>query len=143
VEAVDVNVLVYAHRADAPDHDRYRAWLEAWLASSAPVGVADRVLTAVVRVATHPRIFDPPSTLEQALSFIADVADSPNRRALRPGRRHRTIFAELCRRSGARGSLVTDAELAALAIEHGCEWLTTDRDFARFPGLRWRHPLEG
>lgn len=141
MESVDVNVLLYAHRSDAPDHDRYLDWLETWLGQPGMFAVADRVLAAVVRIATHPRIFDPPSTLEQALAFVSDVRERPNRIQLAPGPAHWSIFTDLCRRASVKGSMVLDAELAALAIEHRCEWITTDGDFARFPGLRWRHPL--
>lgn len=143
MESVDVNVLLYAHRSDAPDHERYRSWLESWLAQPGSFAVADRVLAAVVRIATHPRVFDPPSTLEQALQFARDVKDRPNRMPLAPGPAHWSIFEDLCRSAGVKGALVTDAEFAALAVEHRCEWITTDRDYARFPGLRWRHPLDG
>lgn len=143
MDSVDVNVLLYAHRSDTEDHERYKGWLESWLAQPGVFAVADRVLAAVVRIATHPRVFDPPSTLDQALAFTHDVRDRPNRVELAPGPQHWAIFEDLCRRSGVKGSLVTDAEFAALAIEQRCEWITTDRDFARFPGLRWRHPLDG
>ncbi len=137
----DVNVLVYAHRRDAPDHGSYRSWLENLLESPEAYGVSDLVLTGVIRIVTHPRIFDPPSTLDQALSFVTTIRRRNNAVPVAPGRRHWDIFVDLCRGSDARGNLVPDAYLAALAIETGSEWVTTDRDYARFPGLRWRHPL--
>jgi toxin-antitoxin system PIN domain toxin len=138
----DVNVLVYAARADAADHDGFRAWLEATLASDEPFGVASIVLSGFVRVVTHPRVFASPSSTSTALEFAAAVRDAPNAVQIEPGPRHWDLFTRLCRDVGAKGNLVADAYLAALAIDSGSEWITTDRDFARFPGLRWSHPLD-
>lgn len=139
----DVNVLVYAHREDAPDHDAYRRWLEAAVGSEAAYGLSDLVLSGFLRVVTHPRVFAAPSPLADALAFCAQLSERPNRVPIAPGDRHWALFARLCDGAGAKGNLVPDAFLAAMAIEHGCEWITTDRDFARFEGLRWRHPLGG
>ena len=83
-----------------------------------------------------------PSPLSSALAFVDALLNQPNAVVLRPGARHWAIFSSLCRAAEARGNLVADAYHAALAIEHGCEWITTDRDYARFTGLRWRHPLK-
>lgn len=99
------------------------------------------MLSGFVRVATHPRVFAPPAPVDQALAFADALRGQPNAVLLAPGPRHWQIFERLCIESGARGNLIADAYLAALAIETGSEWLTTDRDFSRFPGLRWRHPL--
>jgi uncharacterized protein len=137
----DVNILIYAYRQDATDHEPYRIWLEHAFASDEPIGLADAVLNSVVRIATHPRIFRPPSPIDDALGFMEDLLDQPTAVRLSPGARHWTIFARLCRESGATGNLVPDAYLAALALEHGCELVSNDADFARFKGLRWRHPL--
>jgi len=139
----DVNVLVYAHREDTPDHSRFRDWLETAINGDAAFGVSDLVLSGFLRVVTHPRVFASPTPLDLALAFVEQIRTRPNAVPVRPGERHWTIFARLCRQAGARGNLIPDAYLAALAIESGCEWVTTDRDFARFPGLRWRHPLSG
>jgi toxin-antitoxin system PIN domain toxin len=138
----DVNVLVYAHREDAPHHAAYRAWLESVVNSEQAYGMADLVLSGFLRVATHPRIFDPPSELEQALAFVAEVRDQPNCVPIQPGPRHWSIFEHLCRTASVKGNLVPDAYLAALAIESGSEWITTDRDYSRFAPLAWRHPLD-
>jgi toxin-antitoxin system PIN domain toxin len=138
----DVNVLVYAFREAAPDHARFRSWLQERVNAREPFGVSDLVLSGVLRVLTHPRVFSPPTPIENALQFVEAVRGQPNCVLLAPGERHWEIFVELCVKAGARGNLVPDAYLAALAIEHGCEFITTDRDFARFPGLRWRHPLD-
>ena len=138
----DVNVLVYAHRQDTPNHRAYRDWLESVINSDQAYGMADLVLGGFIRVVTHPRVFNPPSTLEQALAFANEVRHQPNRVLIQPGPRHWTIFENLCRVANAKGNLIPDAYLAALAIESGSEWMTTDQDYSRFPQLSWRHPLE-
>ncbi|MDX1415971.1 MAG: type II toxin-antitoxin system VapC family toxin [Candidatus Promineifilaceae bacterium] len=137
----DVNVLVYAHRADAPRHADYLRWLIQLIQGDSAYGMSDIVLSGFIRVVTHPRIFNPPSALEDALSFASELRTPPNCLPIRPGPRHWSIFTRLCRRSGVKGNLVPDAYLAALSIESGCEWASTDRDFSRFPGLKWFHPL--
>ena len=139
---VDVNLLVYGFRADAPRHEQYRDWWKNQIESQQAFGVADLVLSGFLRIATHPRVFDPPSPIEDALVFTESLRRLPNYVEIRPGPRHWDIFVKLCRKSNARGNLVPDAYLAALAIESGSEWITSDRDYARFPGLRWRHPFE-
>lgn len=138
---LDVNVLVYAYRPDATDHAAFRSWLDGALSAADPVGVSDLALSGFLRVVTHPRIFAVPSPLERALEFTAALRSSPNVVVVAPSDRHWTIFTDLCRASSARGNLVADAYHAALAIESGAVWVTTDGDYARFPGLRWRHPL--
>lgn len=140
---VDVNVLVYAHKEGADRHTEYRDWLSDAIGSEVSYGMSDLVLSGFIRVVTMPRIFDPPSTLEEALEFVEGVRSRPNCVEIRPGPRHWPLFLQLSRQAGVRGNLVPDAYLAALAIESGSEWITTDRDYARFPGLRWRHPLDG
>jgi len=138
---VDVNVLLYAFRVDAPRHTEYRQWLIGNVLGTDTVGVSDLALSAVIRIATHPRIYRVPSTLTAALAFVREIRDHPATVSVTPGPRHWELFIRLCESTETRGNLVTDAYLAALAIESGCEWVPTDRDFARFPGLRWRHPL--
>ncbi len=137
----DVNVLVYAHRVDVSDHRRYRHWLEAQIGSDQAFGLADLVLSGFLRVVTHPRIFSSPTPPNVALEFAEELRSRPNCVPIAPGARHWTIFSRLCREAGAKGNFVADAFLAALAIESGSEWITADRGFSRFPGLRWRHPL--
>lgn len=139
--APDVNVLVYAARDDAPNHVAYRGWLEAALAADEPLGLSELVLSGVVRVLTNARVFDPPMPIADALAYVDALRRQPRTVPLRPGARHWALFLDLCRRGQVRGNLVADAYHAALAIEVGAEWVTTDRDFARFPDLRWRHPL--
>lgn len=138
----DVNVLVYAYREEQPDHEHYRRWLQTVLAGAQPVGLTLHVVAGFVRVATHPGIFDPPTPLPDALDFIRAVRSAPAAIALEPSERCAYVFDEVCRRSGVKGAHVADAYLAALAIENGAVLYTADRGFARFPGLRWRHPLD-
>lgn len=140
---VDVNVLVYAFREDAPGHVEYRAWLEGLISSDEAYAVSHHVLAGFLRIVTHPRIFHPPAPLDLAIAFTTAFRDAPNAVPVFPRDRHWEIFLRLVREVGARCHLVPDAWLAALAIEQGCEFITTDRDFARFPTLRSRHPLTG
>lgn len=135
-------ILVDAHRVDTTGHERYRDWLTGVLSSDAAYGMSDLLLSGFLRVVTHPRIFQEPTPLEVALTFVREVRDRPNCVLVSPGARHWDIFTNLCNVAGARGNLIPDAYLAALAIESGTEWVTTDRDYARFPDLRWRHPLD-
>jgi uncharacterized protein len=138
---VDVNVLVYAFRRDVSNHQQYADWLQNLIDSDATFGMVDLILSGFVRIVTHPAIFDPPSTVEHAIRFANQIHDHPRCVSVVPGPRHWDIFTALCRQTGAKGNLVPDAYLAAIAIESGAEWITADRGFARFPGLRWRHPL--
>jgi toxin-antitoxin system PIN domain toxin len=137
----DVNVLVYAHREDAPAHTAYRKWLEELINSDQAYGFSDLVLSGFLRVVTHSRIFTPPSDLASAFAFIDVIRGQPNAVQITPGQRHWEIFKNFCRSVNTKGNLIPDAYLAALAIESGNEWITTDRDYSRFPGLKWRHPL--
>jgi len=137
----DVNVLVYAHREDAVDHAQYRTWLEQTIQSGQPYGISNHVLSGFLRVVTHPRVFTTPSPIGTALEFVRQVREQPNCRAIAPGSRHWQIFTDLCQSQAATGNLIPDVWFAALAIESDCEWITTDRDYAKFPGLRSRHPL--
>jgi hypothetical protein len=133
---------VYAFREEAPDHERYRDWLAAATSSYEPVGLAPVVLSGFIRVATHPRVFSPPAPIERAFDFADALLSQPSAVLVVPGPRHWEIYKRLCISVGAKGNLTAEAFIAALAIESGCELITTDRDFSRFPGLRWRHPLE-
>jgi hypothetical protein len=137
----DVNVLIYAFRSDADRHDEYRTWLESVINGPAAYGIAPLVLGSVVRICTHPRIFVRPSRPREAFDFCRVLLEQPNATIVTPGDRHWEIFEGLCRESRATGNLVQDAWLAALAVEAGCDWITTDRDYARFPGLSWRPPF--
>ena len=139
---LDVNILVTAHREDAEHHRDIKSWLESALRGPAGLAVSELALSGCLRVITHPKIFKKPTPLAHALAFVDDIRCREEVHLLRPGTGHWKIFLDLCRRGDARGNLVPDAFHAALAIELGCEWLTLDRGFARFPGLKWRHPLD-
>ena len=137
----DVNVLIYAFRSDSVDHSNYKKWLEEVINGDAAFGVAPQVLSSVVRICTHPRIFKRPSDLRETLAFCNVILECPNATLIFPQDRHWSIFQNLCVTTKATGNLVPDAWLAALAIESGCEWVTTDGDFARFKELECRVPF--
>jgi toxin-antitoxin system PIN domain toxin len=138
----DVNVLLPALREIAPDHATYHAWLTEQINSDQAFGVSPLVLSSVVRIATNRRAFSQPTPLSTALAFCDQLRGLSQAVVVQEGARHWDIFMGLCRKVEAKGNLVPDAYLAALAIEHGCEWVSADRDYARFPGLRWRHPFD-
>ena len=138
----DVNVLVGALRSDAPHHDGLRTWLERAVAAPEDLGLTDAVLAGTVRVLTHPRVFATPTPLVTALEQVAALRAADGVARVAPGPRHWELVDGLCRTADARGNLVADAARAAVAIEHGALWVTLDRDFARFDGLRWASPLD-
>ncbi len=136
----DVNVLIYAFRGDLPQHAVCRRWIAAVVSSDARFGLSPLVLGAVVRITTNSRAFRMPSAIEEAFGFCEDLLAQPHCQIVEPGDRHWDIFRRLCIDTDIRGPRVTDAWFAALAIEWGCDWVTLDRDYARFPGLRWQLP---
>jgi uncharacterized protein len=137
----DVNVLIYAFRTDSEDHGQYKEWLESVVNGPAAYGIAPQVLSSVVRITTHPRIYAHPSSRADVFDFCRALLEQPNATVTAPGNRHWAIFEDLCEKARATGNLAQDGWFAALAIESGCEWITTDRDYARFPGLHWRSPF--
>jgi toxin-antitoxin system PIN domain toxin len=136
----DVNVLIYAFRSDAPEHAICNPWLTRIVASDGRFGISPLALSALVRITTGLRSYRMPSTLAEAFTFCDYLLAQPNCQIVEPGERHWDIFKRLCIETDTRGARVTDAWYAALAIEWGCEWVTFDRDYARFPGLRWQVP---
>jgi len=136
----DVNILIYAFRSDLPQHAVCRPWLVGVVEGDALFGLSPLVLSAVVRITTQPRAFRTPSGLEEVFGFCENLLRQPHCRVVVPGERHWDIFKRLCVDTDIRGSRVSDAWFAALAIEWGCDWITLDRDYARFPGLRWEVP---
>jgi uncharacterized protein len=136
----DVNVLIYALRRDLPLHRICRPWLVALVSGGARFGLSLLVLSAVVRITTNTRVFRKPSTIAEAFGFCEDLLGQPHCQIVEPGERHWDIFKQLCTETETRGPSITDAWFAALAIESGCEWVTFDRDYARFPGLKWHAP---
>ena len=137
----DINVLIYAHKQGAVHHEEYAAWLTQTIETER-FATANIILSGFIRITTHPKLYTPPSTLEEALTFCHNLVNHPNCTVVTPTTAHWTIFTRLCQDINARGNDVTDAYLAALAVEHDCEFMTADKGFRRFPGLHWRHPLE-
>ena len=142
MRCVDANVLVYAHRADLPEHEDYRALLERLANDDEPLGLPDIALSGYLRVITNRRIFTEPTTPSNAWESLEALIAAPATMRLRPGERHWALFRELAQDIDARGNDVPDAYLAAYAVENNATWLSADRGFARFRRLRWRHPLD-
>lgn len=135
--ALDTNVLVRAHRRELPDHEVALARLEELASGEIPWAVPVFCLAEFVRVVTHPKVFDPPSTLDEALGALEGLLESPTLHLLSPGPRFARLFFRCVRAGDARGNLSFDAQIAAVCLEHGTHDLVTlDGDFARFPGLR-------
>jgi uncharacterized protein len=138
---VDANLLLYAYHSRAEQHERSRAWLEAALSGPDPVGFAWLSLWAFLRIATNPRVFERPLSVHEAETAVTSWLAQPAAEILDPGERHWDILRGLMRDGQTAGPLVMDAVLAAIALEHGATLCTTDRDFSRFPKLKWRNPL--
>ena len=138
---VDANILLYAEDSLHPRHQQAREWWDAQLSGTGVVCLCWSVLSAFIRIGTNTRVFEHPLSLEQALARVESWLDQPCTRVVRPTERHWTVFKQVLTDGQAVANLVTDAHLAALAIEHGCELASTDSDFARFPKLKWRNPL--
>ncbi len=136
----DVNILVHAFRPDTEDHDLCLGWLDAQVNGASDFALIPNVLSGFLRIVTHPRIFQRPSPLAEALAFCDSLVSCELSQWIGPGARHWDLFNSLCRKTDARGNLIPDAWLAAVVIENGCEWITLDRDYARFEGLRWSVP---
>jgi uncharacterized protein len=137
----DVNILVHAFRSDTPNHALCRRWLDGVVNGDARYGMSLQILSGVIRIATHPKVFVIPSSPDEVLVFCDILLAQSHCVVIQPGERHWDIFKRMCTEADARGNLVPDAWFAALAIESGCEWITLDRDYARFPGLQWRVPI--
>jgi hypothetical protein len=140
--AIDANLLLYASDTSAAHHQASRRWLENTLSSEESIGIAWAVVLAFLRVGTNPRIRRNAFSLQEAVDIVAGWLERPNVTLLNPGERHWEILRAMMSKGQARGPLITDAHLAALAIEHGAALASTDRDFARFPGLNFFNPLD-
>ncbi len=138
---LDANILLYAYDTVSAHHAKARRWLEETLSGEQPVGLPWQTVGAFLRITTHPRLPGERLTAEQAVRTVHQWLAQANVRLLVPGEHHWPILQQMILDGQARGPLVTDAQLAALTIEHGGVLHTTDRDFARFPGLRWTNPL--
>jgi len=138
MKMVDVNILIYAHRRDDPNHEFYREWLDSLAAGPEPFALSSLVAVAFVRIVTHPKFPPEPTPLPLALAVVECLRATGNCRFLQEGVRHWSLFRQLVEGSGATGKKVADAQHAALALEHGCTWVTRDQDFVAFQkqGLR-------
>jgi hypothetical protein len=139
---IDANLLLYAYHPRAQEHDASRRWLEATLSGPDLVRIAWLSVWAFLRIATNPRVFEHPLSAAEAEAVVSSWLARPVVGILDPGERHWEILRDLMREGQAVGPLVMDAALAALAIEHGATLHTTDRDFARFPRLKWANPIQ-
>lgn len=138
----DVNVLVYAFRREAADHERYAAWLSHLVAGSEELALHDLPLTGFVRIVSNPRIFEQPAPTDSALSFVRRLITARRARWLSQGAVTWNRLAALAQGDpGVSGNLLPDAYLAAVSLAHGCRLATADRGFARFPGLDWFDPV--
>jgi len=141
VTLIDANLLLYAYNSRAPEHEKARAWLEATLSGGEMVRFAWLTLWAFLRIASNPRVFEHPLSIVHAGAIVTSWLGRPHVDVIEPGERHWDIARRLLESGQATGPLVMDAALAAIAIEHGATLYTTDRDFARFDGLKWKNPL--
>ncbi len=139
---MDVNILVYAHREDVNDHKLFLQWLESLLNGHTDYGYSELVLSGFLRVVTHPKVFEIPSSVDDALFFVNQIRNQPNAIKITPKENHWGIFEKLMSEIKAKGNFIPDAYHAALAIESGCEWITTDKGFKKFKGLKTIHPLK-
>lgn len=139
---VDANILLYAEDALSPRHRKAREWWDAQMSGAAPVCLCWTVLAAFIRISTNPRVFERPLSVDAALARVQSWLDQPCVRVIQPTERHWALFQRMLRDGQASANLVTDAHLAALAMEYGCELISTDADFSRFPRLKWRNPLK-
>lgn len=140
---LDANLLIYAVNADAPLNHQAKTWVQDTLdGQRGPVAMSWFSLIAFVRIITNPKIISAPRSLDEALQQVNAWLALPNVTLIEPGSNHLHHFEAVCRATNAKGNLITDAHLAALAIEHGCELASCDTDFAKFPGLRWINPLQ-
>jgi uncharacterized protein len=142
VVIVDANVLLYAVDSASPEHERSRAWLDASLAGAEAVGLPWVALLAFVRIGTNPSILPAPMSADEAMGQVESWLGAPAAVAAQPTARHAGLLRGLLRETGSAGNRTTDAHLAALAIEHGADIVSFDRDFARFAGVRHRLPGE-
>jgi uncharacterized protein len=141
VIVVDANLLIYSYDTESSGHEKSRAWVEKILSGSEPVGLSWQTVSAFLRVITNRRLPGSRLALERAVQIVDDWLAQPNVRILVPGDDHWSVLRTMIVEGAASGPLVTDAQLAALTIEYGGVLYTADRDFARFPGLRWMNPL--
>ncbi len=142
MRVVDANVLLYAVNADAPHHESSRSWLDGALSGGDTVGFTWLTVTAFLRLVTKPGLFAKPLSTDAAVAVVKAWLSAPSARVLEPTAQHLSVLDRLLRPLGTGGNLVSDAHLAAIAVEHRAEVVTFDSDFGRFDGVRWRRPDE-
>lgn len=138
MKMLDVNILIYAHRDDMLHHDFYKSWILDLLNSSELFAISSLAAIAFIRIVTNPSFSKVPTSLSQALNFIDAILSSENCHQPYAGKNHWHLVRTLCQETKATGKLVADVQHAALAMEHGCTWVTRDADFKKFKphGLR-------
>jgi toxin-antitoxin system PIN domain toxin len=139
---VDANLLLYAEDQQSLFHEPARKWWDAQLSGASPICLCWTVINAFIRIGTNPRVFEHPLSINQSISRVQSWLDQPCTRLVQPTSKHWIVFQKMLSEGQAAGNLVTDAHLAALASEHGCVLMSTDSDFSRFPGIKWRNPLK-
>jgi uncharacterized protein len=139
---VDANLLLYAEDQQSPFHEPARRWWDAQLSGASPVCLCWTVINSFIRIGTNPRVFEHPLSINQSISRVQSWLDQPCTRLIQPTSKHWIVFQKMLSEGQAAANLVTDAHLAALASEHGCVLMSTDTDFSRFPGIKWRNPLK-
>ena len=137
----DINLLIYAHDREAPLHQPSAQWWSNLMDNDAAVALPWAVILGFVRLTTARSVAKLPLEPSQSIEIVESWLDQPNVEILEPGPRHLAILRQLLVAIGVAGNLTTDAHLAALAIENQCELHSNDRDFGRFPGLRWHNPV--
>jgi len=137
----DVNLLLYVHNRSAQQHEAAGRWLKAALAGPEPVALTWTTILGFLRMSTNPKVYPNPMTVGESIAAVNEWLAHPAVALLHMGERHWDILTRLIVSGNVSGPTITDAHLAALAIEHGATLCTTDHDFARFPGLRWQNPL--
>jgi toxin-antitoxin system PIN domain toxin len=141
VIVLDANLLLYAYDSASPHHANARHWIEQTFSSGETIGLPWQTITAFLRIVTNPKFPGERFRLEEAVEIVDRWLEQPNLRLLNPGDDHWSVLRKVIMDGQAPGPLVSDAQMAAITMEYGGVLYTTDRDFARFPGLRWKNPL--
>jgi toxin-antitoxin system PIN domain toxin len=141
VIVLDANVLLYAYDSDSDKHAKARVWVEEVFSGASPVGLPWQTVSAFMRIVTNPGLAGKRFTLVEVVEIVDQWVKQPNVRLLGPGDNHWSFLRQMIVDGQVRGPLITDAQLAALTVEYGGVLHTTDRDFSRFPGLRWKNPI--
>ena len=139
---IDANLLIYAINEDSHHHAKAKPWLETIFSGTTVVGLPWIVILAFLRITTHPNIVKNPLSTDQAVGFVESWLEQPYIKLIAPGEKHWPILRQLLQSSGTGGNLTSDAHIAALAIELGCDVYSADHDFKRFAGIRHINPLE-